>query len=196
MSDAEDLERFRRLDDEQLIRLDAELDPGALEVLYERYHVLAFSLAVRIVGSRDRAQDVVQQAFLTLWHDAGRYDPTRGPVRTWLMSNVHARGLDTVRRLSIRERIQADAAARAIAPTERDVASVRADARQAPAVRAALQTLPEDERRIIELAYYGGWTQGEIAEMLKLPLDTVITSARLGLLRLRETLLSELEAPP
>ena len=196
MSDAEDLERFRRLDDEQLIRLDAELDPRALEVLYERHHVRAFSLAGRIVGSRNQAQDVVHEAFLILWHDAGRYDPTRGPVRTWLMSIVHNRALDSVRRLSIRERFQGDASGRAIEPTENDAAGVRGDTRQTPAIRAALQSLPADERRIIELAYYDGWTQGEIAEMLKLPLDTVRTSARLGLLRLRETLLRELEAPP
>lgn len=196
MSDAEDLERFRCLDDEQLIRLDAELDPQALEVLYERHHVTAFSLAVRIVGSRDRGQDVLHQAFLALWHDAGRYDPTRGSVRTWLMSIVHARALETVRKLSIGERIRAGAAARALAPTETDVARRQADARQTPAIRAAMQALPEDERQIIELAYYGGWTQGEIGDMLKLPLDTVRSRARRGLLRLREMLLSELEAPP
>ncbi|HEY5427964.1 MAG TPA: sigma-70 family RNA polymerase sigma factor [Solirubrobacteraceae bacterium] len=196
MSDAEDLERFRRLDDEQLIRLDAELDPRALEVLYERHHVVAFSLAGRIVGSRDQAQDVVHEAFLTLWHDAGRYDPTRGPVRTWLMSIVHDRGLDTLRRLSIRERLHPDAAVRAIAPTESDLTSATPDARETPAMRAALQALPEQERRIIELAYYDGWTQSEIADMLKLPLDTIRRSARAGLLRLRETLLSQLEAPP
>ncbi len=110
VSDAEDLERFRRLGDEELIRLAAELDPGAFEVLYERHHVLAFSFAVRIVGSRDRAQEVVQEAFLNLWRDAGRYDPRRGVVRTWLMTMVHNRGIDAVRRLSTRERVQAAAA--------------------------------------------------------------------------------------
>lgn len=196
MGDAEDLERFRRLGDEQLIRLDAELDPRALEVLYERHHVLAFSLAVRIVGSSERAQDVVQEAFLNLWHDAGRYDPERGSVRTWLMSVVHDRSLDTVRSQSIRERMQTNAAARTAASTESNDPRGQTETREAPAIRAALQALPEDERRIIELAYYGGWTQGEIADMLKLPLDTVINRARAGLLKLRDVLLRELEAPP
>lgn len=196
VSDVEDLERFPRLRDEQLIRLDAELDPRALEVLYERHHVLAFSLAVRIVRSPDLAQDVVHEAFLNLWHDAGRYDPTRGSVRTWLMSMVHARGLESVRKLSVRERMVADAATRTDALLESNLASVQADTREARSVRAAVQALPEEAQRIIELAYFGGWTQGEIAEMLEVRLDTVRTSARAALAKLRDARLSELEAPP
>jgi RNA polymerase sigma-70 factor (ECF subfamily) len=196
VSNAEDLERFRELTDEQLLRLAAELDPAALEVLYERHHVLAFSFAVRIVGSQDAAQAIVQDAFLHLWRNAGRYDPTRGPVRTWLMSMVHQRGIDSVRRLSTHERTQADAASPATSPSEIGPARPPADAREAQAIRAAVQALPEDERRIIELAYFGGWTQNEIADMLKLPLDTVKSSARDGLLKLRDALLSQLEAPP
>ncbi|MDQ6834675.1 MAG: sigma-70 family RNA polymerase sigma factor [Actinomycetota bacterium] len=195
MDDAEDLERFRRLSDEELIRLDAELDPRVLDVLYGRHHVVAFSLAARIVGSRDRAQDVVLEAFLNLWRDAGRYDPTRGPVRTWLMSIVHDRGIDSVRRLSVQDRMQADATARTQKPAETDLTTGQANAEaEGEAVRAALRALPEEERRIIELAYFGGWTRGEIADMLKLPLDMVKDRARLGLLKLRDAPLSE--APP
>jgi len=196
VSDAGGLERFRRLGDEELIRLAAELDAGAFEVLYERHHVLAFSFAARIVGSRDRAQDVVQEAFLNLWREAGRYDPKRGLVRSWLMTMVHNRGIDSVRRLSTRERVQAEAEILP-RPTSSDVTSAQAYARdETQTIRGALQELPEDQRRVIELAFYGGWTQGEIAEMLKLPLGTVKSRARLGLLKLRDALVSQLQAPP
>lgn len=196
MSDTGGLERFRGLGDGELIRLAAGLDPGPFEVLYERHHVVTFSFAVRIVGSRDRAGDVVQEAFLNLWRSAGRYDPKRGSVRTWLMAMVHHCGVDAVRRLSTRERWQLEAA-REPRATESDVTSAQAYARdEARAVRGALRNLPADQRRIIELAFYGGWTQSEIADMLKLPLGTVKSRARLGLLKLRDALLSELQAPP
>lgn len=195
MSDAGGLERFRRLGDEELIRRAAELDADAFEVLYERHHVLAFSFAARIVGSRDQAQEVAQEAFLDLWREAGRYDPRRGLVRTWLMSMVHHRGIDLVRRRSSRERLQAEAALLP-QPAASDVTSAQAYAHdEAQAVRVALQGLPEDQRRVIELAFYGGWTQSQIAEMLKLPLGTVKSRARLGLLKLRDALLS-LQTPP
>lgn len=184
--------RYRRLDDEELIVLTAEFDVGAFEELYERHHVLAFSLAARIVGSRDRAQDVVQEAFLNMWRVARRFDPTRGLVRTWLMSMVHHRGVDLIRQLSSRERVQAAASVLVFRPEASDVTSVQALARdEARTVRSALQELPEDQRRIIELAYYGGWTQREIAEMLEVPLGTVKSRARLGLLKLRDALCSE-----
>ena len=197
MSDAGGLERFRRLGDEELIRLAAELDAGAFEVLYERHHVLAFSFAARIVGSRERAQDVVQEAFLNLWREAGRYDPRRGLVRSWLMTMVHNRGIDSLRRLSTRERVQAQAEILLPRSAPSDVTSAQAYARdETQAIRGALQGLPEDQRRVIELAFYGGWTQGEIAEMLKLPLGTVKSRARLGLLKLRDALVSQLQAPP
>ncbi len=197
MSDPGGFVRFRQLGDEELIRLAAELDPGPFEVLYERHHVLAFSIAARIVGSRDRAQDVVQEAFLNLWRSAGRYDPKQGSVRTWLMVMVRTRGIDAVRRLSSHQRVQAQEAASVARAPASDVTSTQACADdEARAVHAALQKLPADQRRIIELAFYGGWTQSEIANMLKLPLGTVKSRARLGLLKLRDALLGELQAPP
>jgi len=190
-------ERLCRLGDEELIRLTAKLDTGAFEVLYERHHVSAFSLAIRIVGSGDRAQDVTQEAFANLWRDAGRYDPRRGLVRTWLMTMVHNLGIDAVRRLSSHERVQADAAILLPQRAARTAPEEQSDARdEARSIRDALQGLPEDQRQIVELAYYGGRTQGEIAEMLKLPLATVKSRARLGLLNLRDALLSQLHAPP
>lgn len=166
-------------------------------MLYERHHVSAFSLAIRIVGSGDRAQDVTQEAFANLWRDAGRYDPRRGLVRTWLMTMVHNLGIDAVRRLSSHERVQADAAILLPQRAARTAPEEQSDARdEARSIRDALQGLPEDQRQIVELAYYGGRTQGEIAEMLKLPLATVKSRARLGLLNLRDALLSQLHAPP
>jgi len=156
------LESFRRLADEELIRRAAELDAEAFAVLYERHHVLAFSFAARIVGSRDRAQDVVQEAFLNLWREAGRYDPRRGLVRSWLMTMVHHRGIDAVRRLSSRQRIQAEATILQARTDVSDVTSAQAHAHpEARAIRAALHGLPEEQRQVIELAFYAGWTQGE-----------------------------------
>lgn len=194
MRDPAGLESFRRLADEALIRRAAELDAEAFAVLYERHHVLAFSFAARIVGSRDRAQDVVQEAFLNLWREAGRYDPRRGLVRSWLMTMVHHRGIDAVRRLSSRQRIQAEAAILQARTDVSDVTSAQAHAHhEARAIRAALHGLPEER---IELAFYAGWTQGEIAEKLKIPPGTVKSRARLGLIKLRDALLSELEASP
>jgi RNA polymerase sigma-70 factor (ECF subfamily) len=167
----------------------------AFEVLYQRHHVLAFSLAARILGSGDQAQDVVREAFLILWRDAGRYDPKRGTVRRWLMTMVHDRSIDAVRRLSRRDRLRPDAATRLGSPAAGDLAEGSAR-EQTPAIRDALQTLPQDQRRIVELAFYEGWTQGEIAEILKLPLSTIKSRGRLGLLTLRDALLSQLQAPP
>ena len=190
-------ERLCRLGDEELIRLTAKFDTGAFEVLYERHHVAAFSLAIRIVVTPDRAEDVTQVAFANLWRDAGRYDPRRGLVRTWLMTMVHNLGIDAVRRLSSHERVQADAANLLPQRAARTAPKEQSDARdEAQSIRDALQGLAEDQRQIIELAYYGGRTQGEIAEMLKLPLATVKSRARLGLLNLRDALLSQLHAPP
>lgn len=195
MSGTADLGRFRGLGDEELIRLAGDLDPGAFEVLYERHHLLAFSFAARIVGSRDQAQAVVEAAFLNLWRDAGRHDPSRGPVRSWLMGMVRDRAIDAIREVSARRRVQAQEAARMGRPVVSEEASADAcSADAAPAIRAALEKLPDDQRRIIELAFYGGWRESEIAEMLGQPLGTVKTGARLGLLTLRDTLLSELEA--
>jgi RNA polymerase sigma-70 factor (ECF subfamily) len=194
VSDAQEVDRVRRLGDEELIRLAARLDPVAFEVLFQRHSVVAFSLAVRIVGSGDQAQDVVREAFLILWRDAGRYDPKRGTVRRWLMIIVHDRSIDAVRRLSRRDRLRPDATSLPL-PEAVDLAAGSAR-EQTPAIREALETLPEDQRRIVELAFYEGWMQAEIADMLELPLSTVKTRARLGLLKLRDALLSQLPAPP
>lgn len=198
MTDALGPERFPRLGDEQLIRLAAKLDAGAFEVLYDRHHVAAFSLAVRIVASPDRAQAVTQEAFANLWRDAGRYDPSRGLVRSWLMTMIRNLGIDAVRRLSSHERARADAASILAQPAAEAARSEHAcDARSdAQSIRDALQGLPEDQRQIIELAYYSSRTQAEIAAMLKLPLSTVKSRARLGLLTLRDALLSQPQAPP
>jgi len=189
-------ERFRRLGDEELIRLAAELDAEAFEALYERHHVLVFSLAVRIVTSSDRAQDITHEAFTKLWREAGQYDPERGLVRTWLMTMVRNLAIDAVRQRSGHERDQADAATLLSQPAGRGVTSEQAYARgDAQSIRDALEGLAEEQRQIIELAYYGGRTQSEIAEMLELPLATVKSQARLGLLKLRDALLSQPHAP-
>ncbi len=190
-------EGLRRLPDEGLVRLAAEIDPAAFEVLYERHHVLAFSLAYRIAGSRERAEEIVQDAFLSVWRGAGTFDPARGSVRTWLMATVRHRGIDAVRRLSSRERVQAEAVALTPRAAASDLAIAEADARdQGHVIRAALQSLPSEQRKVIELAFYGGWTQREIAERLDVPLGTVKGRARLGLLKLHAALSGEVQTPP
>ncbi len=197
VSDPVGPERFRRLGDEELIRLAAELDAEAFEELYERYHESVFSLAVRIVTSSDRAQDITHKAFLNLWRDAGQYDPERGLVRTWLMTMVHNLGIDAVRQRSGHERDQADAAILRSQPAGRGVTSEQTYARgHAQSIRDALEGLAEDQRQIIELAYFGGRTQSEIAEMLELPLAKVKSQARLGLIKLRDALRNQHHAPP
>ncbi len=196
VSEVEPPERLRGLADAELVGLTAGFDAAAFEVLYERHHVLAFSLAVRIVGSRDRAQEVVQEAFLNLWRDAPRFDPRRGAVRTWLMRMVQDRAIDSVRRMSTSERAQAAEAILMGSPSTSDAsAQVHADD-EARTVRVALDALPPEQRQVIELAYFEGWTQREIAEMLEVPVGTIKGRARLGLLKLRDALVDQLQAPP
>ena len=161
-------------------------EPGALEVIFDRHGGPAFSLAYRMCGRRGMAEDIVQDAFLSLWRSGGRYDRSRGSVRSWVLSVVHNRAIDAFRRQAVTAgRDVADAGAAAQLPaagrTEAEVER-RDDARQ---VRTALETLPADQRQVIELAYFGGFTHSEIAKMLDVPTGTVKSRMRLGLSKLR-----------
>ncbi len=174
-----------RLPDEALLRRVAEIEDAPFEVLFHRHSAAAFSLARHMLGPV-RAEEAVQEAFLDLWRTASRYDPSRGSVRTWLLSLVRNRSIDALRRLGSRERRDL-----AVASLEQRLASeesIEADfarREQAASVRAALATLPIDQRRVLELAYFGGWSQVEIAGYLDVPLGTVKGRARLGLSKLR-----------
>jgi RNA polymerase sigma-70 factor (ECF subfamily) len=170
--------------DEDLVAALAARDAAALEALYERYGRLAFSLAVRIVGAPEVAEEIVQEAFLSLWRGAGTYQPGRAAVRTWLLSITHHRAVDAVRRRSARVQttpLEDQAQFVGVQDVWSDVsASLMRDE-----VRSALSRLPAEQRQSIELAYFGGLTYPEIAERLGLPLGTVKSRLRLGLQKLQ-----------
>jgi RNA polymerase sigma-70 factor (ECF subfamily) len=172
--------------DEDLMQLVRRGDSQAFEVVYERHATAAFSLAYRIVGTRNAAEDVVQEAFLSLWRSGARYDRTRGSVRTWVLGIVHNRAIDSLRRSMVHDRRRASDEGieeRFEARERTDVEVARND--EAREVRAALQTLPDEQCKVIELAYFGGFSQSEIADMLDTPIGTVKGRTRLGLERMR-----------
>jgi RNA polymerase sigma-70 factor, ECF subfamily len=163
-----------------------ELD--ALDELYERYKTVAYSIALRITNDASLAEDVVQDAFLGAWRNAARYIEGRGSVKTWLLAIVHHRAIDAVRR----RRPAADLPERDEAPPLSlrlpDVWAEVAANLDAVAVRDALAALTDVQREAIELAYFGGLTQVEIAEQTGAPLGTVKSRMRLGLLAMRRVL--------
>jgi RNA polymerase sigma-70 factor (ECF subfamily) len=152
--------------------------------LYARYGRLAFSLAVRVIGTPETAEEIVQEAVLSVWRGAETYRPNRAAVRTWLLSITHHRAVDAVRRRA--SRVQAaplDEKAQFVG-TE-DVWSDVSQSIARDEVRAALSQLPAEQRESIELAYFGGFTYPEIASRLNVPLGTVKSRLRLGLQKLR-----------
>ncbi len=182
-------EDLARLADEELMVLVKRADPASFAVVYERHATAAFSLAYRMVGSRSAAEDVVQEAFLSLWRSSGRYDATRGSVRTWVLGIVHHRAIDALRRSVVHDRRRASDEGideRFDTGERTDVEVARRD--EAATVRGALRGLPAEQARVIELAYFGGFTHTEIAEMLGQPLGTVKGRMRLGLTKLRDGL--------
>jgi RNA polymerase sigma-70 factor (ECF subfamily) len=175
-----------QLADEDLMVRVRDGDARAFGVLFDRHAGPAFSLAYRMCGSRARAEDVVQDTFLSLWRAGARYDPSRGSVRAWILGAIHNRAIDSFRRESLRAASpleQSGVAERLAAPELTEVeAERRADAQR---VRTALQDLPDEQRQVIELSYYGGFTHQQIAELLSLPAGTVKGRMRLGLSKLR-----------
>ena len=177
---------LRELADEDLIVLVADGQARAFEIVFDRHGGAAFSLAYTISGRRGVAEDVVLEAFLSLWRTGERYDRACGSVRWWLLTVVHRRAIDALRSGAVHEGRQFDDEGffeRMEAPggTEVEVAR-REGARE---VRGALDELPTGQRNVIELAYFGGCTHTEIAAMLSLPVGTVKGRMRLGLTRLR-----------
>lgn len=178
-----------RLTDEELLRSVARIEPAAFEVLYQRHGPGAFALARRMLGSQAHAEDAVQEAFVNLWRGAARFDPARGSVRSWLLTMVRNRSIDLLRSLRIHERHRITI----VGLEERIAAGDETEAElicreEATMVRSALAMLPPDQRHVLELAYYGGWTQTEIAEHFDMPLGTVKGRVRLGLAKLRSAL--------
>lgn len=176
----------RLLADEDLMQLVREGDAEAFEVIYERHSTAAFSLAYRMTGRRGAAEDVVQEAFLSLWRSGARYDRTRGSVRTWVLGIVHHRAIDALRRSMVHDRRRASDEGieeRLEAGERTDVEAARRQ--EAAEVRTALAELPDDQGKAIELAYFGGFSHSEIASMLDMPIGTVKGRIRLGLQKLR-----------
>ena len=167
-------------------------DPRAFEVLYDRHGGAAFSLAYRMVGKRAVAEDIVQEAFLSIWRSKVRYEREKGSVRTWVLGIVHHRTIDALRRNLVHERRRASAEGIEERQEAKELTDVEAARREeAREVRAALQSLPGEQSRVIELAYYGGFTHTQIAEMLDMPVGTVKGRMRLGLEKMRRELTGE-----
>ena len=186
-------EDIHRLADEEVMQLVQSGSPRAFELLYDRHGGAAFSLAYRMVGDRVTAEDVSQEAFLSIWRSRLRYQPERGSVRTWLLGIVHHRAIDALRRNVVHERRRSGVEGleeRQEAPELTDVEVARRE--EARGVRSALEALPEEQCRVIELAYFGGFSHSQIAEMLKMPIGTVKGRMRLGLEKLRRHLVEGL----
>jgi RNA polymerase sigma-70 factor (ECF subfamily) len=178
--------RLRALADEELMVQMARGDADAFDLIYERHADAAFSLAYRISGSRVAAEEVAQDAFLALWRNGSRYEPSRGSVRNWILGIVHNRAIDALRRAVRHESRRAGdegLAERLVAPDRTDLEVGRRE--EAGEVRGLLAELPSDQRRVIELAYFAGFTHTQIAEMLTIPVGTVKGRMRLGLEKLR-----------
>ena len=174
--------------DEELVAGLTRRDVHALEELYDRYKTVAYSLAYRIVGERSAAEDVIQDAFLSLWRRAASYQQGRGKVRSWLMAIVHHRAVD---------RLRSAATTNASVPIE-EIPNIESDAppvwqtvwqqQRGDLVRSALEALPAEQKKSIELAYFSGYTHVEISQLMGVPLGTVKGRLRIGLQKLKAQL--------
>jgi RNA polymerase sigma-70 factor (ECF subfamily) len=176
--------------DLELARRMADRDASAFEELYRRYAAPAYGLALRVLREAPLAQDVVHEAFMAIWSAPEAYDPARGQFRTFFLSLVHHRAVDAVRRETrLRER---DRRLNPIDPPDEDIGeavALEADlAERRREVLEALRALPEDQRRVVELMYFEGWTQARIAEKTGVPLGTVKTRAFAAIRKLRQAL--------
>jgi RNA polymerase sigma-70 factor (ECF subfamily) len=174
------------LDDDALVEALAQRELSALSGLYDRYSRVAYTLAYRIVGESETAEDVVHDAFLAVWRGAGTFRRERGNVRGWLLSIVHHRAVDVLRRRTAFRPAPLETADDA--PADIDTAEEAAKSADRRSVREALATLPEAQRRTIELAYFGGYTQSELSQLMGVPLGTVKGRMRIGLQKMRRVL--------
>lgn len=178
----------RQLTDEELLKQIAEGNEEALVTLYDRYGRLVYSLAYQVLQDHQLAEEVTQDVFTRVWQAAKSFDPKKSRFTTWLTSITRNRAIDILRRRRVRGLTGPGEA-------ELNTAITRADERLSPeyhlealAVREALRQLPPDQRQVVELAYFNGMTQREIAEHLQIPLGTVKTRMRLAMMKLRQLL--------
>jgi RNA polymerase sigma factor (sigma-70 family) len=173
------------LTDEEVLERVARADEAALAEAYDRFGRVAYGLAVRILRDAALAEDAVQDAFLAVWRTAVSFDPSRGTASTWIMTLVHRRAVDVVRREDRRRAQPLDDAPQGTGETTDEQAAVREQRR---AVQAALAQLSPDQREALELAYYGGLSQSELAERLGVPVGTVKSRMFAALAKLRDLL--------
>jgi RNA polymerase sigma factor (sigma-70 family) len=177
---------FAHLSDEAVVAMLARSDESALAELYDRFGRLAYGLALRVLRDEKLAEDAVQEAFLAAWRNADRFMPERGRAGTWLLTLVHRRAVDLVRR---EDRRRAEPLREGFEPAAAESAEDDAWLRiERERVQLALKRLPDQQREALELAYYGGFTQSELAERLGEPVGTIKSRMFTGLARLREVL--------
>ncbi|HVF03758.1 MAG TPA: sigma-70 family RNA polymerase sigma factor [Frankiaceae bacterium] len=185
---------YAALDDPALVALVVDGDGSALEALYGRYGRASYGLARRILADEQLAQDVVQEVFLTVWRDAAKYDASRGGFSTWLLTMTHHKAVDSVRREeNLRKR---RTSIDVLEFTESDQPRVDEEVWEVlrrERVRTALADLPDPQRQALGLAYFGGYTQREIAKLTDTPLGTVKTRMLAGMKRLRDVLETPLD---
>jgi RNA polymerase sigma-70 factor (ECF subfamily) len=178
--------------DVELLHAVARGDEAALARLYDAYRVILFGLLVRILNSREEAEDILQDVFVQVWRRAKDFDETRGRPFTWLVTLTRSRAIDRLRQLGARQRL-VTGAAQEQTETVSDALSDTIKVAQQETVRQALAELPEEQRRTLVLAYFEGLTQSEIATKLNAPLGTIKTRMRSGMIKLRALLASQLE---
>jgi RNA polymerase sigma-70 factor, ECF subfamily len=177
------------LSDEAVLALVARSEDAALAEIYDRFGAVAYGLALRVLRDEALAQDAVQDAFLAVWRTAASFSPERGAARTWVLTLVHRRAVDLVRR---EERRRGDPLESTAEPASDELTDQQAWLRfERERVQAALKRLPDQQREALELAYYGGFSQSQLAERLGEPLGTIKSRMHTGLARLRELLEAE-----
>jgi len=182
-----------KLDDEELLTLVGQRDQIAFEAFYDRFERRAFSLAYRVIGERSAAEDTVQEAFLSIWKSGERYDQTRGSAGAWALGIVRNRAIDTLRSKASRTPTldsDDDGVLESRSSENRTDEQVMRRETQHE-VRTVISELPEKQSKVINLAFFGGFSQSEISSMLDLPLGTVKGRMRLGLERIRGGLVEE-----
>jgi RNA polymerase sigma-70 factor, ECF subfamily len=179
-------QQYLLLADEDLISFVKARDSVAFATLYDRHGRAAYSLAYRMMGDRQAAEDLIQEAFLEVWRAAHSYRTERGSVRTWILSIVHNRGIDQIRSAASRRRTADKVRSTAQTSQPSEAFKEAWGNTQRAQVQEALKHLPPEQLKVLELAYFSGYTHAEIAEMLDIPLGTVKGRMRLGLKKIRE----------
>ena len=184
---------YEHLEDEQLVSLIVQQDQGGLGALYDRYGKAVFGFVYNLLGDAGQTEEVVQEVFLRVWLRASTYRPERGRSRTWIMSMAHHRAVDELRkRRRLQDILETEARLTLMDSRARqDTAAEEAEQREeSEIVHKALESLPEEQRQVIRMSYYEGYSQTEIAELLQRPLGTVKTRMRLGMQKLKTALAS------